>query len=143
MFVGLPLAATTLEFPQYGFQIDALEAPAPANQSMQALVMYLPPQDGFSPNINVQIQIFPESLQQYREVSQKQFEKLEWKIIEETLEEDRWTVEYTGNDLHCYAVAIKHGHSIYLATGTSRKSQWSDAGAEIRKRVDSFQVTRN
>lgn len=138
---NLSLSASTLEFPQYGFQIDALESPSPVSASMQALVMFLPPSEGFSPNINVQIHTFKGSLEEYREVSQKQFRELQWKLISDTLEDNRWTVEYSGNDLHCYAVATRHNDLIYLATGCSRESQWSHVRDEIRKRVDSFKVT--
>lgn len=139
--LSLTTASPTLEFPQYGFEIDTLEAPGPVNTTTQALIMFLPASEGFAPNINVQIQTFPYSFKQYQDVSKKQFAELKWKMLSEKLEGNRWTIEYTGDELRFYAVIIKHNNLIYLATGCARESQWADVGEIIRKRVDSFKVT--
>jgi len=135
--------ANAIEFPQYGFQIDALDAPA-SEQPASALIMFLPPSDGFSPNINIQIQPYTGTIKEYADLSKGQFSKMNWKVLSESQPaENEWVVEYegttTGRDLHFLARAVAKEGKVYLVTATAAKSQWESVQETLKKHVQSFQ----
>jgi hypothetical protein len=142
-FSGLGRAAT-IDLPVYGFSMDALEAPV-GQTPMSAVMTFLPSSDGLAPNINVQIQPYPDTMKSYAELSKGQFTQMNWKAISDKLVGDNeWVVEYAGpmqgKDLHFYARALAKGGKVYLVTGTATESQWATLGDTIRKHVDSFKL---
>lgn len=142
--ISFTFAASTIDLPQYGFQIEALDAnPGPA--SISPLMMFLPSSDGFSPNINVSIQPYPDSMKDYISLSKKQFAQMDWQIVSEKQNgSDEWVVEYKGlvkeNSLHFYARAVAKNGKVYLTTGTAKESQWNSVGQIIRQHVNSFKI---
>src|SRR5690554_7551531 len=72
--------ADELVFKQAGFSIDVLDR-APTAEGAQPLQMFLAPVDGFAANVNVQIQPYAESLQDYKKLSDAQFEEFGLKVI--------------------------------------------------------------
>ena len=142
----LPCAlGNTIDLPSYGFEIEALDGQA-GDETVAALMMLLPPTDGFAANINVNIQPYKGSAKDYAKLSTGQFEQMKWKVITEELKgENEWRAEYTGalkagEQLHFYARALsKNGH-VYLVTATAKESQWATAGAKLRKHVDSMKL---
>jgi hypothetical protein len=134
--------AAPLEFPKYGFQINALEN-SPADTPVQALIMFLPAKNGFAPNVNVNIQPYGGTVKDYISLSKKQFEQMKWKVLsEKEPSANEWLCEYSGDmqqsSLHWYARAVLKSGKVYLITGTAREDDWADCSAELEKCVDSF-----
>jgi hypothetical protein len=141
----LPCAgANTIDLPQYGFEIDALDA-EPGGAPTTAIMMFLPVNDGFAANINVNIQPYKGTMKEYAALSKGQFEEMKWKVISsEEKGADEWRAEYAATtksgDLHFYARALKKGDHVYLVTATAKESQWASLQAKLRKHVDSLKL---
>jgi hypothetical protein len=129
-----------LKFPNSGFSIAPLDEMGQGTG--QALIMFMPPSDGFAPNVNVQVQEFPGSMDDYRTLSLKQIGDMKLTIVSEQLVKGVFTMEYSGslqgNDLHFCAKAIGGNGKVYLATGAAAEGQWKAVGAKIKECVDSF-----
>lgn len=110
----------------------------------QPLIMMLPASDGFSPNINIQIQAYPGSIDEYDTLSIKQIEQLKLKTIKHLKEGDVLTFEYTGamrgRDFHWFGMAYKKGDNVFLITATATEKQWPDVGAKLIECVKSFKL---
>ena len=132
-----------LHFETLGFSIQPLEE-APQGRPYQALLMFLPASEGFSPSINVQIQPFAGTIAEYDQLSKRQFEAVGWTVASEksTPESMTWDFsgEQQGRDLHFYAKAVASGGSVYLVTATALASQWDRVGAQLKDCVDSFEL---
>src|SRR5258706_6400943 len=131
-----------LHFPVAGFTIAPLEAP-PGESPQQALMMFLPAADGFAANVNVQIQPYNGSIDDYLALSLKQFKSAGLKVVQQKMPaKSVATFEYTGElqgrSLHWYARAEKSAGSVYLVTATAAPSQWSTEAARLKSCVDSF-----
>jgi photosystem II reaction center protein PsbP len=138
------LTAATIDLPEYGFQIDAIDV-APGAGPATALMMFLPVSDGFAPNVSVNIQPYSGSITDYIGLSKGQFQQLKLTIIEEKQTGDtEWAVEYKGPaqgiDIHFYARAVAKDGRVYLITATAKESQWGSVGETLRKHVDSFKA---
>ncbi len=110
----------------------------------QPLMMFLPPTDGFSPNVNVQIQQYSKSLKDYFNLSISQFEQLKFKIYKKIISMKKVIFEYSGimnrQNLHWYALAYKKGNNVYLITATAKQSQWKLKSKELISCVESFRL---
>jgi hypothetical protein len=130
-----------VSFNQAGFSINALDSP-PSQAGSQPLTMMLAVTNGFSANVNVQIQPYQGTLEEYKTLTDSQFVQMGLKTISSTIKGNSFHVEYSGNmqgnELHFYAKAIKKGSSFYLATATDRESQWHINAAKLKSVVDSF-----
>jgi hypothetical protein len=139
------LGAASIELPLYGFQIDALDA-APDDSSPTTVIQtFLPATDGFAPNINVQIQPYTGTMNDFATTSKGQFEQMQWKVIaDHHLNDNEWNVEYTGSfrgsDLHFYQRAVSANGKVYLITATAKESQWATVGDTLLKHVESFRL---
>jgi hypothetical protein len=125
-----------------GFSIAPLEAP-PDQTPRQALVMLLPASDNFSPNVNVQIQPYSGSIEEYGALTETQFKDAGVKVIAQKKEgKSAMTFEYSGEmrgqSVHCYARAEKSGDYIYLATATANQEQWPKQSAKLKACIDSL-----
>ena len=95
-----PAAANTIDLPKYGFSIEALDAESGSNAATP-LMIFLPGTDGFAPNINVNIQPYPQSMKEYAALSRSQFGEMKWKVITEKMISDtEWMVEYQLSLIH-------------------------------------------
>ena len=141
--LSVSVHAETLNFPQAGFSIDSLEA-SPSNNGGQVLYMFLPTENGFSPNINVMIQPYLGTIEQYRSLSEAQFKRAAWKIISIQDKGNTITFEYSGlfrgNQMHWYAKAVKKGDLVYLVTGTDSQLTWGKNKSKLMIAVDSFKL---
>ena len=131
-----------LHFPVAGFTITPLEAP-PSESPQQVLIMLLPPTEGFAANVNVQIQRYTGTIEDYVALSLQQFKSAGLTVLEERMSSKSVAVfGYTGGQpgglRHCYARAEKSGGSVYLATGTATPAQWNKEADRIKACVDSF-----
>lgn len=110
----------------------------------QPLIMSLPASAGFAPNINVQIQRYAGSLDNYAKLSARQFKQFNFKVIKNKKIKNRLILEYSGNmqnrNLHWYSIAHKKGNNIYLITATSTESQWKKLAKKLIECVKSFKL---
>jgi len=135
-----------LHFRLMGFSISPLESD-PGNNTYQALTMYLPSSEGFSPNVGVQTQPFEGSVKAYAALSEKQFQQMNIKLLKEKeVGTNQLVVEYAGalqsHSLHWYARAVLKNGRAYLVTATSTERQWSSMGAKLENCVDSFELEK-
>ena len=135
-----------LYFPGAGFTIAPLEL-QPGDLPQQALIMFLPATDGFAPNVNVQIQPYPGTLDDYVAFSLQQFKSMGVKLLEQknqgkTVALFEYTGEIQARALHCYARAEKSGASVYLVTATASPLQWNKESARLKSCVESFRCER-
>jgi hypothetical protein len=128
-------------FDQAGFSIDILDAPKSSTGS-KPLIMTLPARNGFSANVNILIQPYPGSLQDYKELSQTQFKQLGLRVIDSDESKNTLTWEYagkmSGREFHFVAKVIKEGNLFYLATGTDLEINWPITSAQLKRVVKSF-----
>lgn len=138
--------ADRIVFSQAGFSIDVLDS-APGTEPFQPLLMTMPASDGFAPNVNVQVQPYPDGIDAYRKLTLKQFEQFGLELVQEReISANTLLFEYAGEmqgmDLHFYARAVYRDGRIHLATGTSLAKQWDKAGPALKACVDSMELPR-
>jgi len=133
--------AELLHFKASGFSIAPLEEAA-ESATYLVLTMTLPASDGFAPNVNVQVQAFDGTLDEYVDLSKRQFTAQKIQIVSEKRAAESHTFELAGEiqgqKLHFYSKAEMGRGKVYLTTGTSKESQWKAVGEKLRKCVDSF-----
>jgi hypothetical protein len=121
-----------LHFAASGFSIAPLEAPK-GQLTQQVLLMFLPTSGDFTPNVNVQIQPYEGSLDDYIKLSLKQFE---------SATDSGAVFEYHGEiqnrRLHWYAKAQKSQGRVYLVTATALEENWVEVAPNLKNCVDSF-----
>jgi hypothetical protein len=150
LFSIVMLTATTgnaestnlLCFPAAGFTIAALDAP-PGDSTQQALMMFLPVNDGFAANVNVQIQPYAGTMEEYVALTLDQFKSAGIKVLQQkkaakSVVVFEYSGEMQGRELRWYARAEKSGGSVYLVTATATGLQWKKEAARLKSCVDSF-----
>ena len=145
VLLASPLWAETtnrIHFASSGFSIAPLEAPK-GQLTQQVLMMFLPTTGDFTPNVNVQIQPYDGSLDDYIKLSVKQFESANLKMVQQGRTKDSGAVfEYLGEiqnrRLHWYAKAQKSQGRVYLVTATALEEHWSEVAPNLKNCVDSF-----
>jgi hypothetical protein len=125
-----------------GFQVKSKEPQQNAYGTLAAF-LYLPPTQGFAPNVNVLIQDVPNTIKEYADLSKQQFKSANLTLLNDHLAGDgEWACEYSGTmqgkDLHFYARALKKGDKIYLITATATPEQWDTVSPKLKGCVDSF-----
>jgi hypothetical protein len=131
-----------LHFPVSGFSVAPLEVPA-GESTQQSLMMFLPATDGFAPNVNVQIQPYPGTIDDYVALTLKQLKSMEIKVLEQKKPTKSVAIfeyqgELQGRSLHWYARAEKSADHVYLITATATPSQWKQVADRLKPCVDSF-----
>ncbi|MBL7134164.1 MAG: hypothetical protein ISS78_08705 [Phycisphaerae bacterium] len=137
-------SAGRLRFERNGFSIQALEG-QPGDAPYTALMMFLPPSKGFAPNVNVVIQPYAGTIDEYAALSKKQFVAGKFKLIREAkVGKVGVLFEYSGRlqgrQLRWYARAILRGDKVYLVTATATKDQWAGVSGKLKACVDSFEI---
>jgi hypothetical protein len=115
----------------------------PGETTCQALAMFLPASANFAANVNVQIQPYSGTIDQYLTLTINQFKDAGVKLIEQKkVGKSGIVVEYSGQlqgqSLHWYARAEKAGGHVYLATATTAEQDWARQGAQLKACVDSL-----
>jgi hypothetical protein len=128
-----------------GFSVKRSDIGSVAGQSPIA-VLYLAPSGGFAPNVNVLIQNFPSSINDYVSITKKEFDSAGIKVVnEQTVSANEWRVEYagtlSGRSLHWYARVVKNGDKVFLTTATATPEQWEQVSSKLKRCVDSFALT--
>lgn len=142
--LSLPAVDSTnrLYFPVTGFSIAPLETP-PGEHTCQALMMFLPATGNFAGNVNVQVQPYRGTFEEYTTLTLNQFKDAGVKLIAQKKAGNSGVVmEYTGvmqgRALHWYARAEKAGDHVYLATATATEQDWARQGPQLKTCVDSL-----
>lgn len=137
------LAAEPLVFDKAGFSIKALDS-KPGQAGMQPLTMMLTAKNGFAANVNVQIQAYPGSVEDYIALSEAQFEQMGLQMSDKRIEGDTLYFEYSGSmsgrSLHFYSKAIKKDKFFYLATATDLEQNWVQSSARLKEVINSLQL---
>lgn len=142
-----PGLASSLVYEKNGFTINALEGEV-GDEPYQVLIMFLPPTaDGFTPNVNVQIQPFAGTMADYTTLSKQQIEGAGWKLLNlSTPGKDVITLEFAGEAqgfaFHWYAKAVKNGDRVYLVTATASENYWAELAGQLKSTVDSFKLKK-
>ncbi len=131
-----------LHFPLAGFSIAALED-TPGKSPQQALMMFLPATDDFAANVNVQIQPYAGTMDDYTALTMEQLNRAKFKLLQKkavgkAIALYEYTGDMQGRTLHWYARAEKSGARVYLATATATDEQWSKIAPRLKECVDSF-----
>lgn len=147
---GPPRMGSIYRDATYGFSIEPLEPPAPKTQAVaiqtQRLIMLLPPEKGFSSNINVMILPQETTRDAYIDVSKKELEALSATLLaEESLTvtgRDAVLLEYemelSGRELHFLALSVIETDRVLLITCTAPKATFAKYEANFRKSLKSF-----
>lgn len=146
--VSAPVAGDTVrgdhELVTNGFSINALEIGETGDSTVPVLTLMLPATERFAPNVNVQIQPFDGTLDEYADLSRAQFAEAKAKVIFYKRSGDALVGEYAadlqGRKLHFYARTLQSGDRIYLATATATETQWPSVGAKLKACVDSLSI---
>jgi hypothetical protein len=135
--------AAKAQYKGNGFTIDSLEDRV-TTAPHQALIMCLTPTESFAPNVNIQIQPYEGTFQEYIDLSKAQFTELNFKILSETRTENSAVWEYEGElggrKLHWYSKVEFRDGKAYIATATATESQWKKVSAKLKSCVDSFKM---
>lgn len=131
---------------EHGITMAPPEAKDSGAQVYQIALFYLPAEDGFAANVNVQKQPYADTMEAYDKLSVSQFEALKITVLKRTLGKDEILYEYKGTlqgaEMHFYSRAIKKGNAIILTTATALEASWEKQKAELVKSVDSVQVAQ-
>lgn len=145
MALAIPAAhgqsTRVLHFPSAGFAIVPLDS-APGDTMVQPLIMCLPAREGFAANVNVQIQPYKGSLEDYSSLTVAQLKTsgltlLQYKAAGKSAATYEYSGTMQGRILHYYQRAEKTGGSVYLTTATAPDDQWADLGPRLKACVDS------
>ncbi len=132
-----------LVFKNNGFSIPVLEEPGKVVEG-RVLAMFLPPSDGFSPNVGVNTGPFTGTIAEYAAEYKKELEASGFKVESESQKDDGLTVEFSGvargRSVHgCQKVVFKDG-IIYRGIAMANENQWKVSGAKLKACVDSLEV---
>ncbi len=126
----------------------SIRVPVPESTSItspyQLITMPLPAENGFSTNINVQIQPFTGSPEEYMRISREGLQQMGVKIVTEK-SGNGWIMleaegEVQGFQLHFYAKAWITSERTYLVTATCPVAEWPAKKGELIDCVESFKT---
>ena len=127
----------------FGFEISS-PVPGPFSGVYQSSMFYLPAVDGFAGNVNIQVQDFTGTMDQYKGVSEAQFKQAGIQVLNSKIDQGVLTIEYQGKmgnyGLHWFAKAYKKANRVYLVTATGLQTQWNDQGPALVKSVNTFKL---
>lgn len=133
--------AGRLHFEAAGFSIVPLNG-ASETESYQVVMMFLPPTEGFSPNVSVMVQPFGGTIEEYISLSRQQFGGSGLTVLTERASDSEVAWEYagvlSGSRLHWFARAVLRDGKAYLITATATEAQWRTVSAELKACVESF-----
>lgn len=109
-------------------------------------MLFLPVKNKFGANVNVMVQTFQGTMDEYNEITQKQFKEMKLRVIESKIDKECIKYEYAGMqngmDLHFYAKSWKKGDKVYLITATGLEIDWADQKDVLMKSVNSFRFSK-
>lgn len=110
----------------------------------QVFQYYLPANNGFAANVNLQIQPFDGSLEEYEALSVSQFEEMDIEVLQLERTGNELLIEYRGamqnTELHWYARVLKRDSLYYVLTATALAERWSEEQDALVDSVHSFEL---
>jgi hypothetical protein len=141
--LGADAPAETHKYKAHGFSISALEQTSDA-PVQQVVIMHLPPKDGFSPNVNVQVQVYAGTIKEFAEMTKAQMKQVNFTTLNEKVAGSSMTMEFLGEVLgrkmHFYSKAELGQGKVYLATGSALAANWDETSARLKACVDSLKA---
>ena len=121
------------------------DPPAFASDAEGTIAMhFLPPENGFSANVNLMAQSYDGTLEDYEKLSTRQMKAMGLVIIEKSIKDNVLRYEYkgvqSGQKLRWYAKAFKANDKVYLATATAHQDQWEEQSPVLIMSVESFDL---
>jgi hypothetical protein len=120
--------------------------PPKIKQSDEGMVLafYSQSVNKFARNINVMIQSFDGTMEEYYEKSRDQIKTVKFQIIKTSFEKNKAFFEYTGTvadkQLHFYQMYVKNGNKFYVVTATALDIDWDNQKSELINSVNSFKL---
>lgn len=142
-----PPAASAYQDNAYHFSLEEPDFGL-AGGSVVPVMFCGPAKNGFSPNVNVLIQLEKSSPQQYLQTTLKELAQLHGKINSQKKMQvsgrEALLMDYqgtmSGRDLHFLALAVFTDTRVYLVTCTATANDFTNRAAEFHKCLDSFQL---
>jgi len=121
---------------------------AEANASQTVASFLAPPHDGFSSNVGIIVQSVKMTLDEYVDLSKKQFKQMELNAVSENKVKvsgrDAVVWEYEGvqskRKFKWLAMAVIDGDRVFLLTGTALASDYEQVAKEFKACLDSFKI---
>ncbi|RUO33248.1 hypothetical protein [Aliidiomarina soli] len=130
-----PVESTDFEFTPPSF---------PREVGGQVFQYFLPAADGFAANVNLQIQPYEGSLEDYEALSVQQFEQLDFEMLDLARGDNELIFEYTGSmqgtEFHWFSRVLKEGNYFYVVTATALAERWDTEREALVESVDSFRL---
>ncbi|MGX5913830.1 hypothetical protein ACR0ST_03765 [Aliidiomarina sp. Khilg15.8] len=116
----------------------------PDDTGGQVFQYFMPASNGFAANVNLQIQPYEGSLEEYEALSIAQFEQLELEVVQTDRSDGELMFEYRGDmqgtEMHWYARVIQHDGLFYVVTATALAERWDEERDELTRSVQSFSL---
>lgn len=111
----------------------------------QVFHYFLPAADGFAASVNLQIQPFDGDIDAYIELSEDQFEQMNFAVLTAERSDNEILYEYAGSlqgqDFHWYSRVIKQGSLFYVVTATALEHRWDVERDQLIDSVHSFALS--
>jgi hypothetical protein len=133
-----------LHFPQIGFSIAPLKVDA-KGVTFTAVELFTPPSGNFAANVNVQVQAYADSMDNYIALSKQQLDQMKLQVIKfDKPAPDTCVFEYNGQmgeqKVHFYGKGILKSGTVFLATATTTEDQWASVSDNFKACVESLQL---
>ena len=136
-----------ISFPEPIFTLNSLGGETDKSGANGTKVITYSTENGnFKSNVNVIVQDYTQSIQDYADLTNQQIKDAGLKLIlQKEVSPNDVAIEYSGNmngqNLHFYARFIKKGNLMYIVTGTSSDGeQWKRIQNDIVNCVNSFHI---
>jgi len=131
-----------------GFSLQIPQFDAIDSLSAQVLTIAGPPTRGFAPNCNVQIQAVNMSLDDFVELTLRQFEGAGFEVIESSRigisgrDAQRWHYNGSlhGTEFEWLAVVVPKSNRFFLLTCTALKDKYEETATIFEDTIQSFRV---
>jgi hypothetical protein len=142
-----PERRPTYTDPTYGFRIDAPRYPG---SEVYPVMLFAPPENGFSASLIVNIQKVQTSRDEYAKASREQMPQPEWKINSEKMithgGRDAILVDFErslkgGPVVRHLQLSVIDKAQVYVVTCQALKSDFSKYEGEFRAALESFTIT--
>ena len=134
-----------IDYPDLGFSINAPGFNAGSTGTV--LMVFMPAKNNFSPNVNIQIQPYKDSINDYDKLTKSQFITANFTVISSrAVGPNEIQYEYkgkmSGRIFHWLARAVKVNDSVYLITATGTDDDWESYKSDLSASMLSFQFNK-
>ncbi|RUO31488.1 hypothetical protein CWE12_00345 [Aliidiomarina sedimenti] len=144
LLLSLSAGSTVLAQPVESTDFEFTPPSFPREVGGQVFQYFLPAADGFAANVNLQIQPYEGSLEDYEALSVQQFEQLDFEMIDLARGDNELVFEYTGSmqgtEFHWFSRVLKEGNYFYVVTATALAERWDTEREALVESVDSFRL---